>query len=231
MLKKELDIDSLLELHPSNIAEFCDCYLDVASLVESLEAYNPFGRKGLCEYLGIGESTLSGWIKEGRVPQMAKNAFVLLEIQQRLSAEVQTLREEIDESRNDLKVIRSGQHYQVCEFKEDEEGEVVGRVVADRIATIEDARLLASGRRAIRLIKECEPAFRYVREMTENDVFLARVEEIERKCEAHELLITDYPGWKARFGKLSLDEFLVNGAQSLTTESASATGNEDDRHD
>ena len=202
MLNHDIDVDSILALRPSQVAEFCDRQLDAGTLVENLEGWSPFGRKGLCEYLGIGESTLSGWLKDGRIPQMAKNAFVLLLAHQRLAEEVRELRAKLEEARaKDLKVVRSGQHYQVCEFEEDEEGEVIGRVVADQVATIEDARLLASGYRALRLAQETAPAFQYVHEMSENAEFLEQVEEIERKLEAHELLITDYEGWKARFGK------------------------------
>jgi hypothetical protein len=186
------------------VAEFCDQYLDTSGLAESVEGWSPFGRKGLCEYLGIGESTLSGWFKEGRIPRMAKNAFVLLLAQQRLSEEIRGLRTELDDARaQDLRVVGTGQHFQVCEFQEDEEGEIVGRVVADNIATLDDARLLASGHRALRLAREAADVFQYVYEQSTNDEFICQVKEIERHLEAHELFVTDHEGWRKRFGKKS----------------------------
>jgi len=207
MLQDDLDLDSILDVSPFQMAEFCDQHLDIRTLIHDIEERNPFDRKRLCEYLGIGESTLSGWLKEGRIPQMAKNAFVLLGAHRLLAREVRTLRAQLDEVRaKDFKVVRIGEHFQVCEFEEDEEGEVVGRVVAERIGTIEDARMLASGHRALRRARDTYPLFDYVDEMTENSEFRRLVKEIELKLDAHELFVTDHEKWKERFGKKSCAE-------------------------
>ena len=212
MLNLSPPLSSALELQPSTAAEICDSALGVDQLVESLDAGQPFTRKTLCEYLGIGESTLSGWIKDGRVPRMAKNAIVLLMAQQLLADEVRRLRA------TDLYVVRSGDHFQVCELQEDDEGELVGRVLADHIATIEDARLLAGGRRALRVLKEVEHCgvFDYAYDMSENQAFLSGVEAAEQALDSHALFLSDHAKWLSKFGKKSrarsLDDLLESDA-------------------
>jgi hypothetical protein len=211
-----LELSSVLSITSRTAAAFCDQSLDVAELVGMVDEGDPFTRKGLCEYLGIGESTLSGWIKDGRIPRMAKNACVLLVVQQMLADEVRRLQVQLDAAVSDLKVVRSGTHYQVCDLQEDEEGEIVGRVIADHITTLEDARLLASGRRALRVLKSAQSSgvFEYAREMSENQGFLSGVEALEEDIEAHDLFLSDYPRWKARFGKATrtrmLDDLLAD---------------------
>ncbi len=217
MLDLVLELSAILAIRPRSAAEICEQALDVTGLVTGLDDGDPFTRKGLCEYLGIGESTLSGWIKDGRIPRMAKNAIVLLAVQQELAAEVRRLQLQLDAAITDLKVVRSGQHYQVCELQEDEEGEVIGRVIADQIATLEDARLLASGRRALRLLKHTEDSgiFEYVNEVCDNQAFLSDVEAAEEELEAHKLFLSDYPKWKAKFGKKArahiFDDLIADG--------------------
>jgi hypothetical protein len=210
MLDSNLTLSSALELQPRTAAEICDSALEVDQLVESLDAGQPFTRKTLCEYLGIGESTLSGWIKDGRIPRMAKNALVLLEVQQLLTLQIRHLGTQLDTATNDLRVARSGDSYQVCEYREDEDGEIVGRVIADRIATLEDARLLASGRRALRVLKKVEDSgvFEYVHDMSENERFIAGVQAAEDEVEAHQLSLTDYPRWQTKFGKKARENLL-----------------------
>jgi hypothetical protein len=210
MLNLDLPLAAILELKPAKAAELCDQVLEIDKLVESLDAGDPFTRKGLCEYLGIGESTLSGWIKEGRIPRMAKNAIVLLVAQQLMAAEVRRLRG------NDLYVVRSGDRFQVCELREDEEGEPTGRVLADNIGSIEDARLLASGRRALRVIDQVRNSgvIEYALEICDDESFLDGVHALDDALEAHQLHLSDHASWKTRYGRKSrqgfLDDFLAD---------------------
>lgn len=210
MLDLDLPLSSVLELTPRTAAGICEAVLDVESLVESLESGQPFTRKALCEYLGIGESTLSGWIKDGRIPRMAKNAIVLLKAQQMLAAEVRRLRV------NDLFVVRAGDHYQVCELNEDDDGESVGRVLADNIGRIEDARLLASGRRALRVLQTIDDCgvFKYAHDVSDNQAFLDDVSFAERELDSHVLHTTNHAEWKTQFGRNSgrglLDDLLAD---------------------
>ncbi len=197
MLDIQLDTDAILDVNPQTAAEFCDKNLDVDKLVSCLETGDPFTRRGLCDFLDIGESTLSGWIKEGRVPRMAKNAIVLLAVQQRLARQLNVVI-------NYPKVIRRGEQFDVVELREDEEGEITGRVIATQIETIEDARLLASGRRALRVLQGIHDSgvFSYAQEMSENQSFLRGVNSAEKEIEALELFVGDHAAWKEKFGKL-----------------------------
>ena len=90
-LKEYLNIDVIADnLTVERTAEFCAGALDASTLFEELD-FGPFSsRKTFCEYLGIGESTLTGWLKGERVPRMAKEAYVLLLAVQGLRAEVRT---------------------------------------------------------------------------------------------------------------------------------------------
>lgn len=45
-------------------------------------------RKAFCEFLGIGESTLSTWLQSGRIPRMAAISYVLLAAIRLLSKEM-----------------------------------------------------------------------------------------------------------------------------------------------
>ncbi len=204
MLDLKLQLSLAIGLRPHSAAKICEDALDVASLVYSLNAGDPFSRKELCEYLGVGESTLSGWIKEGRIPRMARNAIALLGIQQMLAAELRRLQAD------DLRVVRAGQHFQVCELLEDQDGELTGRVIAENVPTIEDARLLASGRRALRLLQQVDDAslIDYARDMSDNASFLRGVDEVEHDIEAHRLYVTDHSQWQAKYGRKMLDGLL-----------------------
>src|SRR5215472_3830733 len=68
----DLNLDDVLQLKISDVSEYCERVLDLDEFSDA-----PDLRKWLCEYLGIGQSTLSGWLTERRMPRMAKIAYVL----------------------------------------------------------------------------------------------------------------------------------------------------------
>ena len=190
-MNNEAQLTPYLGLKPAKAAEFCDSELDAGDLLEHLEKERPFNRRRLCEFLGIGESTLSGWLKEGRVPQMAKNSIVLLKAQQVLAAEVKRLWTEPC-------VVRSGNTYQIVEFTFDEDGERVGRVIADGIATLEDAQRLASGPRALGLVAKVlgEGLFDYVDDQCDNAAFRDSVQALRAELHNFALFHADRATWR-----------------------------------
>lgn len=210
MLINLLSLSAALELTALTAAEICDQAVGAGQLEASLDAGIPFSRKSLCEFLGIGESTLSGWLKDGRVPRMAKNAIALLAAQKVLAAEVRRL------SDKDLRIVRAGDHYQVCELAEDDDGEIDGRVIADRIASIQDARLLASGRRALRVLERAQDCgvFEYAYDMSENAPFLDGVRAAEAELESHALFVTDHAKWQTQFGKKARTRLLDDASSA-----------------
>ena len=154
MFADEIDVERVLKLSTHDVADYCD-FLDAETLLKAIdEKSRKFDRKGLCKYLGIGESTLSGWLKTDRIPTSAKNAFVLLHVVEKLSLRIRRLRHQLHgggfpEDGIELKILKNGDKYQICAFKEDERGLTVGEVVADGIANIETAWLLAGSKRSL----------------------------------------------------------------------------------
>ena len=150
-LELEMKPDALLELTPHSIGEFADRAINAEVLLEELE-YGPFGplRKDFCEFLGIGESTLTGWLKEDRIPRASKLAYALVVGMTVLQDEVRRLRSEA----KDLKLLKDGEKYLVVRFETDDTGVAIGTVVARDIADAKTARVLAASYRAFSLLHE-----------------------------------------------------------------------------
>lgn len=151
-LRNSLDLDTLLELRPTEIGKFCAGALDADILLEELEIDGPFAllRKRFCEFLDIGESTLTGWLKSQRVPQSAKVAYVLLVGMTMLQDEVNRLRQDAQ----DLKIVSDGETFQVVRFEVDETGVSIGSIVARDIPNVKTARVLAGSVKGFRMLQE-----------------------------------------------------------------------------
>lgn len=152
MLFDRNNLTELLELGAKGVSDFCNDYLDSDKLDEHIEREEPFSRKELCRYLGIGESTMTGWLKEDRIPLMAKEAFLLPLVHRVLRDEIVRLRKEKDNAR----ILKSGDSYQIVVFRPDEAGESIGIIVADNITNLHNARLILSGMQALDLLYECD---------------------------------------------------------------------------
>ena len=107
---------------------------DVADLVDVQSVQKAFRRRygdgwqrTLANNLGVAESTLSGWLKKGEFPPMAKLSLGML-----------LLRHELSRTPT-WRVVKSGSSYAVYSFEDR-----VGRAVADNIRTLEDALLIAT---------------------------------------------------------------------------------------
>ncbi len=149
-LEREMELDALLELKPSSAGEFADNRVDAEVLLRELED-GPFPfRKDFCEFLGIGESTLTGWLKAKRIPRTAKVAYALLVGMTVLQDEVRRLRSEA----KDLKILKDGEKYLVVRFETDDAGVAIGKIVARDIADAKTARVFAASLRGFRLLEE-----------------------------------------------------------------------------
>ncbi len=180
MLQDDISLDELLELSPRNLAEFCDELIDARTLEAELDGFRPFGRKRLCEYLDIGESTLSGWLKESRVPRMAKEAFLLPVLMSLFQQEIRRLRTEAD----DIKILKNGEVLQLCLFAEGADGLVLGRVVADGIRDLNLARLLAASLKSLRMLGQARDVVDEMLERTENEGYIRHLEELRAGIES-----------------------------------------------
>jgi hypothetical protein len=196
MLFNRNHLTAILELNASSAAEFCDDYFDANTLSKHIEREEPFSRKELCKYLGIGESTLTGWLKEDRIPLMAKEAMLFPLILRVLGGEVIRLRKDVENAQ----ILKSGDHYQIVVFKPDEAGEAIGSVVADNIADLQAARIFVAGVRALDLLRECDNlALEYTIEHFSDGEYPEHLDNLERlqddilMCRSY---ATDYEHWR-----------------------------------
>ena len=188
-------LDDLLELEQSGIAEYCDEYLNAEILSNHLDRPEPFSRKELCRYLGVGESTMTGWIKEDRIPLMAKEAFLLPLALRVLINEIERLRNDARQAR----ILKSGDIYQICVFQPDECGEVIGKVVADNIIDPQNARLILTGVKALSILGECDKVVEQMQLIESDGInpdYDDDLHELREKIRMSRLYTGDYKLWR-----------------------------------
>ena len=203
-LAQTLDLDSLLELDALSVGQFCDDALDADTLFEELEEYGPFAhlRKHYCQFLNIGESTLTGWLKTGRVPRSAKVAYVLLLALQIFQTEIKRLRQDAQE----LKIVNNGESFQLVCFETDDTGVSIGRVVARDIADSKTARVLAGSLRAYRTLLETRYLIRTMLEWTDNTRFIDELNDLHKRIVGDTLSAFDPDKWRDLFGPINVPE-------------------------
>lgn len=114
---------------------------DPGLLKSELQGGGPLSRKRFCEFFGIGESTLTGWLQADRIPQAAALGYVLLLAARKLQEQVSKLETQQSEPR----VFAQGNKYAVVRFETADDGEIIGRVVASEITELAVARQIAFG--------------------------------------------------------------------------------------
>lgn len=105
-------------------------------------------RRALAEAVGIGESTISGWVKEGRMPALAKAVVGLVYISMRLR-EIAAETEAETSNLGDM-IVRDGDAYMIVSFgRSGVSGEhgSIGEIAARGIPDQETALRLVSHRR------------------------------------------------------------------------------------
>ena len=198
MLFDQNQLTEILELNASSAAEFCDNYFDANTLSEHIEHEEPFSRKELCKFLGIGESTLTGWLKEDRIPLMAKEAMLFPLVLRVLGREITRLRKKVENAQ----ILKSGDHYQIVVFHPDETGEAIGKVLADNITDLQTARIFVAGVQALNLLGECDDlALEYSIDHFSDGEYPEHLENLEslqddiRMCRAY---AANHEHWKDR---------------------------------
>ena len=197
MLKMEIFPEEILELKPSSVGDYCESLLDSEILRQELLGEGPFGRKSFCTYLGIGESTLTGWLQSGRIPRVASVAYALFLALQVMQEEVRRLEQEAE----NLKVVETNGKHSICKFRQGEDGVVLGQVVAENIPD------LGTACSSVKLLQECEHVIDDMLERTENPSYEASLQELRSQVEKQELLLTDFEAWKRKRRPLSIDDF------------------------
>lgn len=203
-LEGHIDLDTLLELEPRSVGEFCERVLDADMLIEELEEHGPFApvRKRFCEFLSIGESTLTGWFKAVRVPRAAQVAYVLLVGMQVLQSEIKRLRQESKEP----KIVTDGDTYQLVRFETDDTGVTIGKIVARDIADLKTARVVASSVRAFRTLQETRRVIHQMLERTENTAYIKELKDLDTRIVNDTLSAFDPDRWRDLFGPINVPE-------------------------
>lgn len=193
MLRNDIPLDELRDLKTESISEYCELQIDGPTLEAEVDEGRPFGRRELCAYLGIAESTLSGWLKENRVPRMAKEAFMLQAVIGVFQKEIARLRMDA----TDAKILKYGQVFQLCVFEQDEYGQVLGRVIADDIPSLEVARLHSVSHKSLRMLKDVLPVIEDMMIRAESKDYIDRLEGLRDTIRDQLLQVFNYDGWKA----------------------------------
>lgn len=198
-----------MEFHFQDIGREMDELVTAAELHAHLESGYPFSRKEFCEFLGVGESTLSGWLKDDRVPRFARVAFGLLLTAKKLESVVRELR------RTEQVVVKSGGTYQICSLGRNDHGDMVGQVIAQDIPSFDIAYRLAGSARSLRILNECTHQIEYALSMSENPRFLEMSERLQESLSEHVQKSLSYKNWsddqQARADVLSksMDEMMT----------------------
>jgi hypothetical protein len=203
MLYEQLEIDNIIY---SNAGDYLDTEISTKDVLEHLEERDPFGRRTFCEFLGIRESTLSGWLNEDRMPRSAKVAFGLLiafmELKKKFSSYSQEVMRPIP--------VKTQEGWTLVQLSENEFDDVEGEVIAERISDKDHAVKLAQAVRALDMAYEVLGNLdTYVSEVSENKKFKAAVKEDADQIERMYQKAQGYEEWtrreKARRQKMQLE--------------------------
>jgi hypothetical protein len=133
--------DLLSGPHMAELGDLCEGYL-LGPDGKFDPALVRVRRKRFCQFLGIGESTFTGWVQAGRIPRAAAIALVLYRnLRQQIRQIGRLIRDRLEP-----RVVAIDGKYTVCEFEERDDGEIVGRLVATGISDEAVARDIARHR-------------------------------------------------------------------------------------
>jgi hypothetical protein len=130
----------------------------IAALADTLDGQAMAGliaglfrfQKGFAGFLGVGESTVAGWMKAGQVPDHAKRAAVAAVFAGRHWQALTAAREAAVQP----KPVRDGDRWLLVRFGTDAAGIETGEILARDIPTERDARLMAGSLRVWALLEE-----------------------------------------------------------------------------
>ena len=117
-------------------------------------------RKEFCEMLGVGESTLFGWLKGDRIPKMVKLIIGLFQQQADIQAELKEREKAYDRLKKSDRVVRDGDRFMIVEFPDGEGDKDLGwgRIVAKDIPDEQAAKKLMARHDLTELLSWVESA-------------------------------------------------------------------------
>jgi transcriptional regulator with XRE-family HTH domain len=133
------------------IAKIADEALSEKDMVQFVRDAFP-SQKAFGEFLGVGESTVAGWMKSGSFPDYAKRATLAAYYSNKYFRQLKDAKRDATRP----KVIKDGDRYSIVRFKVDEVDVSIGEVLARDIPTKKAALVFAGGIRAWELLGETE---------------------------------------------------------------------------
>ena len=137
--------------NPHEIAAISDDALDGETMAMLVDDYFVF-QKSFAGFLGVGESTVAGWVKTKQFPDYAKRATLAAYYAGKHFDAAQTAQQ--DGKRP--KVVKDGERYLIVKFDTDEAGVSLGRVIARDLPNEKTALVLSSSLRAWELLGRAE---------------------------------------------------------------------------
>ena len=133
------------------IAKLADETLDGQTMAQFVREF--FHRqKSFGEYLGVGKSTVAGWMKTESFPDYAKRATLAAYYANKYWRQLIDARREATRP----KIVKDGERYLIVRFGLDDAGVCIGEILARDIPSEKAALVFASGVRAWELLGEAE---------------------------------------------------------------------------
>jgi transcriptional regulator with XRE-family HTH domain len=179
-------------------------------------------QKAFGEFLGVGESTVAGWMKSGSFPDYAKRATLAAYYSNKYFRKLKEAKRDATRP----KVVEDGDRYSIVRFKVDEAGVTAGEVLARDIPTKKAALVLAGSIRAWELLGETEHLIDHELESRDpqDSAWIQELKDeigLERaRTFAHDKLLELERERKETFTELNLDDLVI--PESIKTDEAEA---------
>ena len=149
--KNALTTSELKGKSPAEIAEIADDVLYNKAMAGFVREYFET-QKSFGEFLGVGESTVAGWMKNASFPDYAKRAALAAYYAQKHFRALDRATVEAERP----KIVKDMDTFMIVKFESDETGVAIGKVLARDIGSEKAALVFAGGLRAWDLLERAE---------------------------------------------------------------------------
>ena len=137
--------------NPREIAAISDDALDGETMALLVDDYFVF-QKSFAEFLGVGESTVAGWVKNKQFPDYAKRATLAAYCAGKHFDAAQAAQQD---GKRPM-VVKDGERYLIVKFNTDEAGVSLGRIIARDLPNEKTALVLSNSGRAWEFLRSAE---------------------------------------------------------------------------
>ncbi len=203
----------LVEQKPHDLARYADI-LSVDDIYEIMEHEGLYSQKDLAAYLGVAESTVSGWLKEDRMPRMARLACLLLKLKQLATKEM----EYSDRCLRKPHIIRDDGVFHIVSLDEKPGEWLYGHFLVKGLENEEIALRYARSFEVDEILEKCADIIEDMMDRTENVVYQERLCNIKRNINDIMLSWQETDEWESESSKDHLGiakEFLYENRKAL----------------